>query len=290
MSSEAAWSKYHENLLKKWAEMSKTYSIMHSLCADYYSIWHKRLGVPVVIIGGVTASSIFSSNQGQDQLWTYFNGGLALIFTVLSGVSNFLGMAEKTTKHQTASYKYTKIAMDIDTMLSFARKERSMKPQEFIQSKKLAILEIRENVPEILPWVMANYLKKFDRTLTNTKSRVNFDEEKVNITPNEIINRHYDGSSSSSDTNANTYDLEMQAVPAKRIQGKTGEILSDFADRLTEKICKANEKIQSGYDSDFSTAEEGSCDCSGSEDMNNSLSQDKEILDTEEKEVTEKAK
>ena len=53
------WNNYHEYLLKKWAQTSKTYAIMHSLSAQYYSTWHKRLGIPIVILGGVTASSIF---------------------------------------------------------------------------------------------------------------------------------------------------------------------------------------------------------------------------------------
>ena len=171
MSSK--WNRYHENLLKRWSEMSKTYSIMHSLCAQYYAKWHKRLGAPVVVIGGVTASSIFSSNKEDSDVWTYINGGLALLVTVLAGISNFIGTAEKTTMHQNASYKYTKIAMEIDTLLSFGRYERTQTPQEFIHCQKAQVLEIRENVPEVLPWVMSNYLKKFDKSLTTTKSRVN---------------------------------------------------------------------------------------------------------------------
>jgi len=170
-----------------------------------------------------------------------------------------------------------------------------MRPQEFIQTKKLAILEIRENSPEILSWVMANYLKRFDKSLTNTKSRVNIVEEKirhVNISPNEIINTHaHDGSSSSSDST--NYDLEMQQAKP-RVQNRTGEILSDFADRLSQTICKANEKIQSGYDSEFSTAEEDdNCDCYGSEDLNDSVSREKKhvtIIATEEKKEEKQTK
>jgi hypothetical protein len=72
---------------------------------------------------------------------------------------------KKTNKHQNASFKYTKIAMDIDTILSFSRCERVKTPQEFIQEKKSEMLEIRENVPEVLPWVMNNYLEKFDKSV-----------------------------------------------------------------------------------------------------------------------------
>jgi NADPH-dependent 7-cyano-7-deazaguanine reductase QueF-like protein len=33
------------------------------------------------------------------------------------------------------------------------------------------MLEIRENVPEVLTWVMNDYLEKFDKTLTTNISR-----------------------------------------------------------------------------------------------------------------------
>jgi len=167
------WNKYHEHLLKKWSQMSKTYSIMHSLCAHYYANWHKRLGIPIILLGGITASSIFSSKKEDFPEWVYINGALALLMTALSGVSNFIGTAEKTSKHQNASYKYTKISMDIDTMLSFSRNERTQTPQEFISGRKIEMLEIRENAPEVLAWVMGDYLQKFEKSLTNTKSKIN---------------------------------------------------------------------------------------------------------------------
>lgn len=175
----ASYSKYHESLLKKWSEMSKTYSIMHSLCAEYYSDINKKLGIPVIILGGITASSIFSSTNVHEEYldwWVYVNGGMALIVTALAGVQNFLGTQEKTLQHQNAAFKYTKIALDIDTLLSFKRDERQISPQEFISTSKTAILEIRENVPAVLPWVMADYLNKFDKTIISTRSKVNKNE------------------------------------------------------------------------------------------------------------------
>ena len=236
------WSSYHEKLLKKWAEMSKTYSIMHSLCAEYYSTWHKRLGVPVVIIGGITASSIFSSSKEQDDIWIYINGGLALLMTVLSGVSNFLGMSEKTIKHQTASYKYTKIAMDIDTLLSFSRSERSDKPQEFIQMIKTAILEIRENVPELLPWVMGGYLKKFDKSLTDTRSKINRRRQLTSMKRESPDNDSHHHETQTQPITTQPFVRQRISTP---IPTKTGVMLSDFNDRQTRTMYNLAEQMQS---------------------------------------------
>ena len=188
------YSKYHESLLKKWSEMSKTYSIMHSLCAEYYSDINKKLGIPVIVLGGITASSIFSSTNVHEEYldwWVYVNGGLALIVTALAGVQNFLGTQEKTLQHQNAAFKYTKIALDIDTLLSFKRDERQVSPQEFISISKTAILEIRENVPAVLPWVMADYLNKFDKTIISTRSKVNKNEGKQSTPKSPITNNNF---------------------------------------------------------------------------------------------------
>jgi len=243
-----SWNRYHEQLLKKWSQISKTYSIMHSLCATYYSNWHKRLGIPVVIIGGITASSIFSSNKNDSEAWTYINGGLALFVAALTGVSSFVGTAEKTNKHQNASFKYTKISMDIDTMLSFGRHERSQTPQEFIQEKKSDMLDIRENVPEVLTWVMNDYLKKFDKTLTDTKSKVNkslgsYIEPKLKIVCDD------ENSNSNSDSRGPCTESAGTSLRGGA-EEQTGEILSDFADKSSSKMFNASEKMRVVTESD----------------------------------------
>lgn len=252
MTVTNTWNRYHEQLLKKWAQMSKTYSIMHSLCAQYYATWHKRLGIPVVIIGGVTASSIFSSNKQDSEAWTYINGGLALFVAALSGVSSFVGTSEKTNKHQNASFKYTKISMDIDTMLSFGRHERIQTPQEFIQEKKSEMLDIRENVPEVLTWVMNDYLKKFDKTLTDTKSRVNKTQNYIE----PKLRYDYDGSE------PGTSSVGTGSTRAQE-EAQTGEILSNFADKTSTQIEIACErmKVPSESDSDEEDPEKHIIEC-----------------------------
>ena len=256
------WNRYHENLLKKWSQMSKTYSIMHSLCAQYYAKWHKRLGIPVVIIGGVTASSIFSSKKEDSEVWTYVNGSLALLVAALAGVSSFIGTAEKTTKHQNASFKYTKISLDIDVLLSFGRHERPYTPQEFIQSAKSEMLDIRENVPEVLSWVMNDYLKKFDKSLTNTKCKINkhsvLQQPSYSSVLKQPITYQYEQHQPPSCKSTGTFNTVECSLPTREeddIQlGQTnvetkantskGELLLDFDDKQSTNIVLASERMQ----------------------------------------------
>ena len=62
------WTKYNENILKSWAQMAKMYRIMHSLCSNYYEKLEKMLGIPVIILGAITASSILGTNTEDIKL------------------------------------------------------------------------------------------------------------------------------------------------------------------------------------------------------------------------------
>lgn len=191
MTTEELWNDYHEDLLQNWSEMSKTYTIMHSLCANHYAKIDKLLGIPVIILGAITASSIFGTTNYNDKehfYLNYINGGLALVITALTGVNKFLGSAEKRIKHQTASFKYTSISMNIDTMLSFSRDKRRCDPQDFASEQKRKILEIRENCPEVIPKIMSSYLNKYDKSLVNIDTTVNKSVSKL-IPHNKVKNK-----------------------------------------------------------------------------------------------------
>lgn len=78
-------NKYMENVRKKWSSTAKTYSIMYSISAQYYSTWNKRLGVPVILLGAAS-SSIFTTSSKNDtvNIWSYINGDLVLLATGLT--------------------------------------------------------------------------------------------------------------------------------------------------------------------------------------------------------------
>lgn len=172
----ANWNSYHENLIKNWSAMSKTYSIMHTISSEYYNSWDKRLGIPVILLGAITASSIFTTPSSPSEIWIYVNGGMVLLMTGISGISKFLGVSEKLTKHTAAAFKYTQISMDIDTLLSFPRKERQENPREFINMIKTSILEVREHAPDLPTWVVSSYINKLDKSLINTDTQINIKE------------------------------------------------------------------------------------------------------------------
>ena len=172
-----AWNKYHENLIKKWSVMAKTYSIMHSISSEYYNNLDKRLGIPVILLGAASASSIFTTSSESNNIWAYINGGMVLLMTGISGINRFLGTNEKLTKHTAVAFKYTEISMNIDTLLSFPRSDREETPKDFINKIKVSILEVREHAPDLPTWVISSYINKLDKSLVNTNTKINRSNE-----------------------------------------------------------------------------------------------------------------
>lgn len=211
------WNKYMEDILKKWSATSKTYSIMHTLAARYYNKWNNRLGIPVILLGAVASSSIFTTSTIDDtiNIWTYINGGLVLLTTGLTGISKFLGVNEKKVEHTTASFKYTSISMNIDTLLSFPRNDRKEDPRKFINEIKLAILEIREHSPNLPIWILSSYIDKMDKTIINTGTKVNRHMDRKQKFENKQCNANtnYNTFNSTDNFRSRVYTVPHKVIP-----------------------------------------------------------------------------
>jgi hypothetical protein len=266
------WNKYQENILKKWSSTSKTYSIMHSISAQYYSKWDKRLGIPVIIIGAIASSSIFTTSE-INNIWTYVNGCLVLLMTGISGISKFLGLNEKQVKHTSAAFKYTTISMDIDTLLSFPRSDRKDEPLQFINEIKTAILEIREHSPNLPTNIVSDYINKLDKTLINSQTKVNRNDynEKKRYVWNNLTNQSKENDKRPLEleyVEPNQYErkrsnsikaLEREYEETK-VTLNTGtdepNIYVDFTDSTTEKITQISERLFCDTDSDSDNSKE----------------------------------
>ena len=122
--------------------------------------------------------------------------------------------------------------------------------EEFIQEKKADMLEIRENVPEVLPWVMNNYLEKFDKSLVDTNSKINktpenYIEPKLRITYDDDNSDR--GTGCSGDGTTITVHTQEEAP--------TGEALADFSDKFSNNMLKASEKMKTINNDSDSDAE-----------------------------------
>ena len=223
------WNEYNEDLIKKWSVMCKTYSIMHSISADYYNKLDRKLGIPVILLGAVSASSIFGTTSHTNEIWSYINGSLVLLMTGISGISKFLGTSDKFSKHTSASFKYTEISMNIDTLLSFPVSDREEKSRDFINLIKNSILEIREHSPEIPAWIKMSYIKTLDKSIIDTDTKINRTKKSTPVIDSNI-------DSYGSMTNINIKELsDMHIDKDLETMGFNCELINIISKKLEEK-------------------------------------------------------
>lgn len=173
-STASSWNKIHEKLLKDWSEICKIYVEVHQRAVIWCGNWNKIFGIPLIILGGITASSIFAS--GTNESMTIVNGTLALCMTIINGISEFLSFSKAEVNHQTAASKYLVISMNIDLELSFIRANRRHSPEEFLTQIKQSILDIRENGPNIPNAVIMLYRKELHELNAKSQTVVNCKE------------------------------------------------------------------------------------------------------------------
>ncbi len=152
------WDTIHENLLKEWSEICKTYSIVHQKTSVTTESRKKYITIPLIVLGGVTSSSILVS-EGVHYM-RYVNAFLALSMSVISGIADFLAFSKLSNLHQNCAFKYLSISMDIDLLLTSPRNERTEQPEPFMLDIKKRILDIRENSPSIPVEIIKKFKKE----------------------------------------------------------------------------------------------------------------------------------
>jgi len=228
------WNYYHENLLKKWSEQVKTYSLLHLLSADYYANLEKKLGIPLILLGAITSSMIFLFGQNANMV--YVNGALSMLLTIMISVNNFLSASEKHGKHRISANKYQTISLNIDTLLSFPRENRTEKPEMFITDIKSTIIDIRTNSPDVVSFIIKEYIHKLDKSLVTTRTKIY----------KKSINDNYTKGDYSQDTESNANEkkdikLRSKYITSQAFNPTPKQISNNNCDGRTEFTdCKNN--------------------------------------------------
>lgn len=167
------WTKYNENLLRKFSKLSKTHSSMHQLSAEYYTKLKKCFGIPLIILSAVLSCSIFTTTDSTSSFFIYINGSLALLMTCLTGINSLMEFDDKVEKHKHACLKYLQINLDIDVILNFARPDRSQDPINFIAKVRSIFLSIKKDCEYPPTWIVKDFIHDHQSGLMDLSSKVN---------------------------------------------------------------------------------------------------------------------
>jgi len=118
-----------------------------------FSRRNQHLGVPVIILTSIVATSVFATlaQQQRSTFVTVATGALSIAAAVLSGLQTFLRYSERAAEHRRAAVSYENIRRNFD-LFSLQFKEPSDRPAalkelENLSAKLDAIAETAPPIP-----------------------------------------------------------------------------------------------------------------------------------------------
>ncbi len=132
------------NVLKQarryWIRTGRV-GIAHYRTAEAAECWHKRIGIPNVIITAAVATSVFATlEQDTDLRLKIATGILAVVAAILVALQAFLNLADEAEKHKSAGGQYVTLRREIDIFrLEFEDAEESEREKSLKSLKEIAV-------------------------------------------------------------------------------------------------------------------------------------------------------
>lgn len=176
------WFPQQEELLKKWAEVSSSYRLIHNESMFYWKRWSYAFSIPVIALSTLTGTANFATASFPEeyQKTVPLMIGAVNIFTgIISTIARFLHVDELTESHHSASLGFGKLARNITVELALPPDERNSHGKEFIALCRAEMDRLLEQSPDIHPKIAGRFNLRF-------KDKAFFKPEIVDISPIEI--------------------------------------------------------------------------------------------------------
>ena len=120
------WGEQQENILKKWADKSLCFKIMHERAHKRFWCLNAWFNIPVIILSTVTGASnvaTVSFNNSAPYV-AYIIGGVNIFAAILATIATYTGVAQKLEAHKYASDSFDKFARKLQIELAKERRHR----------------------------------------------------------------------------------------------------------------------------------------------------------------------
>jgi len=135
LEKDYEWRNEQENILKKWADRSLCFKIMHERSYKKYWCLNAWYNIPVIIISTITGTGNFASGSfGPNNEYIIFILGAFNIFAgILATIATYTAVARKVEEHRFASVAWDKFARRLQIELAKTRANR-VRAKEFVKS------------------------------------------------------------------------------------------------------------------------------------------------------------
>jgi len=170
VEKDYSWKKEQEQILKKWADKSLCFKMMHERSYKKYWCLNAWFNIPVIIISTITGTGNFASGSfgsGSGYI-TFVIGGFNLFAGILATIATYTGVAQKLEAHRFSSVAWDKFSRKLQIELAKSRLDR-LKAKDFIKQSA----EEYDRLIEMSPILPNDIIRWF----TNMIETGEFDEE-----------------------------------------------------------------------------------------------------------------
>ena len=164
IEKDYSWKKEQEQILKKWADKSLCFKMMHERSYKKYWCLNAWFNIPVIIISTITGTGNFASGSfgsGSGYI-TFIIGGFNLFAGILATIATYTGVAQKLEAHRFSSVAWDKFSRKLQIELSKSRTDR-VKAKDFIKQSAEEYDRLIEMSP-ILPNDIIRWFKNLVET------------------------------------------------------------------------------------------------------------------------------
>jgi len=128
------WKKEQEDILKKWADKSLCFKMMHERAHRRFWCMNAWFNIPVIILSTVTGAGNVATASFNDSApyVPYIIGAVNIFSAILATIATYTGVAQKLEAHKFSSVAFDKFARKLQIELSKSRSDRA-KVKEFIK-------------------------------------------------------------------------------------------------------------------------------------------------------------
>ena len=167
-SSDDAWSRRHEQIVKIWAEESLCWQKMHELAHAKYLELNVWLTLPVIVMSTMTGATNFALGSLEEP-WKsrvpVIVGSLNILSGMITTVSQYLSPNERSEGHRAAALAYGKMVRTVASEMALPPSERATDGRTLMSKCRMEMDRLEEQSPEIPDTVLAAFFRRYSENL-----------------------------------------------------------------------------------------------------------------------------
>ena len=159
------WNDSEVKLLKKWAELSASYRVLHDRAHRIFKFRNQCFTIPVIILSTILGTASFSQSTFPVAYQPYIPmgiGSLNIIAGIITTIAQFTRVGELSESNRVASISFGKFSRNIATELSLPPDFRTYSGIDFVQMCRSDFDRLLEQSPIIPLDILEKFMNELE--------------------------------------------------------------------------------------------------------------------------------